>query len=191
MLDLKIIDTTWTLFIDRDGVINHEKKLDYIYHYGEFIFYDGVKDAMKILSDAFGKMIVVTNQRGVGRGLMSENDLLDIHHHMLTEIQTSGGRIDAIYYCTSTDNAHPDRKPNPGMAYRAQKEFPPIDFNKSIMVGNNLSDMQFGRKAGMHTIYLRTTNPDVILPHDSIDISYEDLFEFAITLQTLKENSKY
>lgn len=97
------------------------KKMEYVYDYSEFIFYDRVKEALKILSGYFGKILVVTNQRGVGRGLMTENDLLDIHVKMLAAISDSGGRIDEIFYCTSTDNDHPDRKPNAGMAYRAQK----------------------------------------------------------------------
>lgn len=191
MLDLKNIDPTWTLFLDRDGVINHEKKMDYVYHYSEFIFYERVKEALNIFSHYFGMIILVTNQRGVGRGLMSENDLLDIHVRMLADIRNSGGRIDEIFYCTSTDNEHPNRKPNPGMAYLAQKKFPPLDFKKSIMVGNNISDMQFGRNAGMFTIHVRTTHPDITLPHELIDMSFVDLFEFANTLQTIKENSKY
>jgi histidinol phosphatase-like enzyme len=59
------------------------------------------------------------------------------------------------------------------------------------MVGNNLSDMQFGRNAGMYTIHLKTTHPDIELPHDLIDLSFEDLYDFAIHLQSIKENSKY
>lgn len=191
MPDLKTINSDWTLFLDRDGVINHEKKMDYVYRYSEFIFYDRVHEAMKIFSDYFGKIILVTNQRGVGRGLMTEKDLLDIHEKMLADIRHSGGRIDEIFYCTSTDNEHPNRKPNPGMAHLAQKKFPPIDFKKSIMVGNNLSDMEFGRNAGMFTVHVRTTDPDLKLPHELIDMSFFDLFEFANTLQTLKGNSKY
>lgn len=191
MLDLKDIDDSWTLFLDRDGVINHEKKMDYVYHYNEFIFYDRVKEAMKIFSAYFGKIVLVTNQRGVGRGLMSEDDLTDIHLKMLTDIKNSGGRIDEIFYCTSTDNEHPNRKPNPGMAFLAQKKFPPIDFKKSIMVGNNLSDMQFGRNAGMYTVHVRTTHPEITFPNDLIDLSFLDLYDFAITLQTVMENSKY
>jgi D-glycero-D-manno-heptose 1,7-bisphosphate phosphatase len=191
MLDLKNIDSTWTLFLDRDGVINHEKEMNYVYNYAEFIFHDRVKEALKIFPEYFGHIILVTNQRGVGRGLMSENALLDIHEQMLADIRAAGGRIDEIFYCTSTDNEHPDRKPNPGMAYQAQKKFPPIDLKKSIMVGNNLSDMQFGRNAGMFTVHVRTTHPDIILPHELIDLSYEDLFAFANSLRTIKENLKY
>lgn len=191
MLDLKTIDRSWTLFLDRDGVINHEKEADYVYQYGEFVFYDGARIALKVFSEYFDKILLVTNQRGVGRGLMTEDALVDIHRQMLRDIQDSGGRIDDIFYCTATDNQDPNRKPNPGMAYLAQKKFPPIDFTKSIMVGNNLSDMQFGRNAGMFTVHVRTTHPHIVLPHDLIDLSFEDLYAFAKELQTIKGNSKY
>ncbi|MBS1974038.1 MAG: histidinol phosphate phosphatase, partial [Bacteroidetes bacterium] len=66
MLNLKQIDKSWTLFLDRDGVINHEKEQDYIYHYGEFVFYDGAREALKIFSGTFSLIIIATNQRGIG-----------------------------------------------------------------------------------------------------------------------------
>lgn len=183
MLDLKKIDSNWTLFLDRDGVINHEKFEDYIYNYAEFVFYDGVLDAMQIINQRFGKIIVVTNQRGVGKGWMTELNLQDIHNHMLHDIEAAGGRIDAIYYCTSLDNQDPNRKPQPGMAFKAAKDFPEIDLNKSIMVGNNVSDMEFGRNAGMHTVFLQTTHPDLPLPHPSIDLACNNLLKFAEALE--------
>jgi D-glycero-alpha-D-manno-heptose 1-phosphate guanylyltransferase len=151
-LDLALIDKDWTIFIDRDGVINHEKKEDYILKPDEFRFYDGVKNAFHRIGNKFGKIIVVSNQRGVGRGLMTENDLKDIHERMQTEIETAGGRIDKIYYCTSTDNKHPDRKPNPGMAFHAARDIPGIDLSRSLMVGNKTSDMLLARNAGMYSI---------------------------------------
>ena len=151
MLDLSKVNNSWTLFLDRDGVINHEKEKDYIYHYGEFSFYEGVREALQYLSTRFRRIIVITNQRGVGRRLMSEKDLVAIHEQMLADIEASGGRIHKIYYCTADDDTHPNRKPNPGMANEALRDFPDIDLSKSIMVGNKLSDMQFGRNAGMHT----------------------------------------
>lgn len=191
MLSLQLIDQSWTLFLDRDGVINHEKEMDYVYRYTEFVFYDRVQHALGILSSCFGIIILVTNQRGVGRGLMTEMDLVNIHEQMMADIRQTGGRIDEIFYCTSTDNAHPNRKPNPGMAFLAKEKFPRIDFSKSIMVGNNLSDMEFGRNAGMYTVHVRTTNPDISLPHPQIDLSFADLFEFAAALETAKESSKY
>jgi D-glycero-D-manno-heptose 1,7-bisphosphate phosphatase len=182
MLDLHSIKKNWTLFLDRDGVINHEKELDYIYNYREFIFYDGAKEALKIFSGIFSTIIVVTNQRGIAKGLMTEDDLRDIHRNMLYDIENAGGRIDKIYYNSSLNNDDPMRKPQPGMALQAKKDFPLIDFSQSIMVGNNVSDMLFGRNAGMHTVFLRTTSPDLEFSHDAIDLSFDAMIDFAKAL---------
>jgi histidinol-phosphate phosphatase family protein len=181
-LDLHRIDKTWTLFIDRDGVINHEKKEDYIRNTGEFRFYDGVKEAFGQFSDKFGKIVVVSNQRGVGRGLMTLEDLEQIHRSMEGEIRRAGGRIDRIFYCTATDNLHPDRKPNPGMAFRAAAEMKEIDLSRSIIAGNKTSDMLFGRNAGMYTVFIATTNPDTPFPHPDIDLRFPSLYDFAKAL---------
>ncbi|HMO61512.1 MAG TPA: HAD-IIIA family hydrolase [Ferruginibacter sp.] len=183
MKELKNINTSWTLFLDRDGVINHEKHLGYILHWDEFIFYDGVKEALQIFSGIFGRIVVVTNQRGVGKALMSEQDLNSIHTNMIADIAHHGGRIDKVYYCSSIDNNHPCRKPNPGMALQARQDFPEIDFNKSIMIGNTLSDMDFGRKIGAFTIFLPTTRPEVPHQHPSIDAVYPSLWHVAKAIQ--------
>ena len=71
MIDLQQIDASWTLFLDRDGVINKEKEGSYIFHYGEFAFYEGNRDALKRCAEVFGHIVVVTNQRGVGKGMMT------------------------------------------------------------------------------------------------------------------------
>lgn len=176
---LSSVDKTWTLFLDRDGVINHEKYQDYVRNWNEFLFYDGVKEALAVFNNIFGTIVMVTNQRGIGKGLMTEEDLTNIHDHMLSEIKASSGRIDKIYYCTSIDNDCPDRKPNAGMAFRAKADYKNIDFNKSIIIGNKLSDMQFGRNAGMYTVYLATTNPEVNIPHPQIDLRFNDLRSVA------------
>jgi D-glycero-D-manno-heptose 1,7-bisphosphate phosphatase len=177
--DLTLIDGHWTLFLDRDGVINQEKEDSYVFHYGEFRFYDEVKDALRIFASVFGRIVIVTNQRGVGRGLMTAEQLAIIHDKMVAEIMLAGGRIDRIYYADSLDDDHPHRKPNPGMAFAAQADFPEIDFRRALMVGNNLSDMEFGRKAGIHTVFLRTTHPDQPLPHPAIDLAFNSLYDFA------------
>lgn len=182
MIKLHEIDKSWSLFLDRDGVINHEKHLDYIYNYAEFVYYEGVDEAMTTFARNFGKIFIVTNQRGVGKGLMTESDLNDIHRKMLERFQELHCNIDAIYYCTSLDNSHPDRKPNPGMAFRAKEDYPEIDLSKSIVVGNNLSDMEFGRNAGMHTVFVQTTHPLQPLPHPSIDLAFKDLLNFSRAL---------
>ncbi len=181
-LALDNVDKSWTIFIDRDGVINHEKKEDYILNQEEFRFYDGVKEALAQISNKFGKVILVSNQRGVGKGLMTEADLEAIHRQMQAAIEEKGGHIDHIYYCTSTDNKHPDRKPNPGMAFRAQSDIPGINLEKSLMIGNKPSDMLFGRNAGIYTVFVATTNPDMAFPHPDIDLRFDSLAHFAKAL---------
>jgi histidinol phosphatase-like enzyme len=74
------------------------------------------------------------------------------------------------------------RKPNPGMAFQAKRDFPEIDFSKTIMVGNKLSDMLFGRAAGMFTVFVATTNPETSFPHPDIDLRFESLLHFANAL---------
>ncbi len=177
--DLSKIDKSWTLFIDRDGVINHEKEGDYIRNRDEFVFYEGVKEAMAGLARRFGNIIIISNQRGVGRGLMSEDELRDIHVYMQEELEAAGGRIDGIFYCTSTDPKHPDRKPNPGMAYHAKMTHPSIDFSRSVMIGNKPSDMLFARNAGMYSVFLATTHPGTEFPHPDIDLRFDSLPDFV------------
>ena len=181
-LDLEKVDHNWTLFLDRDGVINEERLGQYVLHWGEFIFSKGVLDVFKKLSDHFGRIIIVSNQRGVGKGLMTEQDLQSIHLEMQREVEIVGGHIDKIYYCTEKDDRFYFRKPNPGMAYQAKQDFPDIDLSRSIMVGNKPSDMRFGRTSGMHTVFVKTTNPDQPIPHPDIDLAFESLADFAALL---------
>ena len=180
--DLAAIDKTWTLFLDRDGVINEDKVGSYIFSEGEFKFMEGAPALFKKLTEKFGRIIVVTNQRGVGRGLMTEEALVSIHQKMTGAIEAAGGKIDKIYYATSIDNEHPLRKPHTGMALAAQQDFPAIDFAKSIMIGNNHSDMLFGRNAGLFTVFLATTNPELPFPHPDIDLRFDSLADFTKAL---------
>lgn len=176
------IDNNWTLFLDRDGVLNHQKERSYIFTWDEFVFYDGVLQAMQFFATRFKYIFIVTNQRGVGKGLMTEDDLNTIHHHMQKTIEQAGGRIDGIYYCSELESIN--RKPNPGMAMQAQHEFPDLDFSKSIMVGNSMSDMEFGRNIGATTVFVTTTNPAVDRADKNIDAVYETLADFASNLQS-------
>ena len=181
-LDLKNIGKEWTLFLDRDGVINYEKKEDYVRNWQEFTFYEGAKEAIKIFAGKFGKIIVVSNQRGITKGLMTEEDLASIHHNMQSEIRSSGGRIDSIYYCTAIDAKDPFRKPNPGMAFLAKQDFGEIDFSKSIIAGNKPSDMLFGKNAGMYSVFIASTHPETPFPHPDIDLRFDSLSDFAKAL---------
>jgi D-glycero-alpha-D-manno-heptose 1-phosphate guanylyltransferase len=181
-LNLKNIDNSWTLFLDRDGVLNEDKVGSYIFHPDEYIFYKGVPPLFKSFNEKFARVIIATNQRGVGRNMMSLADLDAVHEKMLAAIRAEGGNIDAIFAGTSLHNDDLLRKPNPGMALKAKEQFPEIDFGKSIMIGNNISDMQFGRNCGMYTVFLKTTSPDLVLPHPDIDLAFNSLTEFAAAL---------
>jgi histidinol-phosphate phosphatase family protein len=176
---LKNIDAGWTLFLDRDGVLNEERPNDYVKNTSEFIFYSGALKALEIISRFFGLIIIVSNQKGIGKGVMTETDLQQIHSYMLTEIEKHNGRIDAIFFCPDIDDNSMNRKPNCGMALQAKNKFPAIDFSKSIMVGNKLSDMQFGKSVGMFTVFIASTNPEITLPHPLINARFTNLLEFA------------
>jgi histidinol-phosphate phosphatase family protein len=179
--DLKNINSSWTLFIDRDGVVNDEKQLDYIHTWDEFKFYEGVKEAFRIFNEKFGIIIMVTNQRGVAKGVTKIEDLHLIHKNMLHEIEDAKGRIDHIYFCTEMESEN--RKPNPGMGLQAKKDYPDIDLSKSIMIGNTLSDMKFGRNLGVAiNIFLPTTRKDVPLDDEEIDLVFDDLISVAKAL---------
>lgn len=147
------IDKSWTLFLDRDGVVNHKLPDDYVKKIEEFQFLPFSEEAIAELNQIFGFTILVTNQQGIGKGLMKVEDLCSVHDFMVQGIKKAGGKIDRIFFCPdlASENTH-NRKPEIGMALQAKKEFPQIDFNKSLMVGDSLSDMQFGRKAGMRTV---------------------------------------
>ena len=183
------IDSSWTLFLDRDGVLNEEAVGSYITSWPEFIFSEGVLGAIKKLTGLFGTTIIVTNQRGVGRGLMSLETLRDIHRQMRAEIELAGGRIDKIYAATALETGDHNRKPNIGMGIQSREDFPHIDFHKSVIVGNNLSDMEFGKRLGMHTVFLSTTSPAMELPHSLIDEQFETLAAWTASLEAIRERS--
>ncbi|GAA4329178.1 HAD-IIIA family hydrolase [Flaviaesturariibacter amylovorans] len=186
-LDLAAVDNSWTLFLDRDGVINDEIVGTYVLSWEGFRFSTGVLEAMPLLASSFGRIVLVSNQRGVGRGLMSAADLDRIHTEMRSSIEAVGGRLDAVYFCTEKEERCFFRKPNPGMAVQARAQFPDIDPKKSIMVGNKPSDMRFGRAAGLYTVFVTTTNPGQPFPHPDIDRIYPTLLDFTRDLERAKE----
>ena len=170
-----------TLFLDRDGVINEKLDNDYVKNWNDFVFCEGALKSMKIFSKIFSKVILVTNQRGVGKGIMSLEQLEEIHGKMRNEIIRSGGRIDKIYYCIDVLDSSSFRKPNIGMGLCAKRDFPEIDFEKSFMVGDSLSDMIFAKRLGMKSVYIsKFYIPDRDLDVKSdFDFKFLSLFEFA------------
>lgn len=176
----------YTLFLDRDGVLNQRIVDDYVLKPEQFVVIDGVFEALKVFSSIFEHIVVVTNQQGIGKGLMTEDDLDAIHTVFLNKVSECGGRIDKIYFCPDLASACSfNRKPNIGMALQAKKDFANIRFNRSLMVGDSLSDMKFGKHAGMTTV-LVGNDYDVPrkYPH-LVDYCYSTLHEFAKSIVNL------
>lgn len=175
---LPSINKEWTLFLDRDGVINEEVIGDYIKRWEDFHFRPGSLEAIAKLTPLFKHIIVTSNQAGVGKGLMTLGELNFITEKMVNEIETNDGRITKTYYCTATDNNDINRKPNPGMALQAKNDFPDIELSKTIMVGNMPNDMLFGKKFGAFTVYLPTREDEKPEP-STVNAVYKDLLAFA------------
>jgi D-glycero-alpha-D-manno-heptose 1-phosphate guanylyltransferase len=149
------VDPSWTLFLDRDGVINKKIDGDYVRNLSQFEWLPGARESIVRLSALFGRTIVVSNQQGVGKGLMTRNAVEEIHAWLGEEIRMQGGKIDRFYFAPQLKSENsPMRKPGAGMALKAKEDFPEINFSKSLMVGDSMSDMEFGRKSGMRTVFI-------------------------------------
>lgn len=149
------IDATWTLFLDRDGVINVRLMDDYVKSTNEFELLPGVAKAIAVANQLFHKTVVVTNQQGIGKGIMSERNLFDIHTYCNELLKVEQAQIDAFYHAPALAKANSElRKPKTGMAQLAKKDFPLIDFSKSVMVGDSDSDILFGKELGMKTVFI-------------------------------------
>jgi D-glycero-D-manno-heptose 1,7-bisphosphate phosphatase len=154
------------LFLDRDGVINIDK-ID-VHREEDFEFIDGIFDVCNVARLRQYKIIVVTNQSGVARGAYTEADVHALHEYMIQKFLERGIEIANVYACMSHDNAHEDRKPNPGMLLKAQKRYD-IDMLNSILVGDNERDIIAGinAKCGKTILFKRilddTTRADVVV----------------------------
>jgi len=151
----KIIAHKKYLFLDRDGVINKRLLGGYITKWEDFEFLPSVLEALMVFKNHFDRIIIITNQQGIGKGLMNEEDVKLIHQNLSQTVLSKGGRIDAIYHCPMLkEEGNNCRKPDIKMALKAQTDFPEIDFSKSLMIGDTASDMAFGKNAGMGRILL-------------------------------------
>lgn len=147
------MSATRTVFLDRDGVINRKARDGgYVLSWPEFEFLPGALDALRLLTEARYRLIVVTNQRCVARNLITEPELCALHERMLAAIESAGARLDAIYYCPHAEAACECRKPGVGMFLRARAECPDIDFAHSVVIGDSLTDIEAGQRLGCRTI---------------------------------------
>jgi len=178
------ISNDWTLFLDRDGVINQRLVDEYVRTPDEFHFFEGTLEALKVFAGLFGRIVIVTNQQGIGKGLMNENELEVVHSSMLADINKAGGKIDKIYHCAGLSHTRPFcRKPQIGMALKARKDFPEINFKKSIIAGDSKTDMQFGRRLKMKTVLIGADNLIARENPTVVDYWFQSLFDLSLSLR--------
>ena len=148
------------VFLDRDGVINKKApSSDYVKTWDEFSFLPGVATAIRSLNEEGFLVIVVSNQRGVAKGLVTKGHLRDIHARMVGELSRAGARIEGVFYCPhDLEDACKCRKPQPGLLIHAARAHD-IDLRMSWMVGDQESDIEAGTRAGCRTILISAKRP--------------------------------
>ena len=148
-----------TVFLDRDGVINVKApEGDYIKSWSEFHFLPGAIEAIRLLNDHNWHVVIITNQRGIARQLMTMHDLNRIHFFLEEELQNHGAHVDGIYVCPHEKGTCHCRKPDIGLFMQAEQDFP-VDKSKSWMIGDSQSDIEAGRNYGIRTISVVNLNP--------------------------------
>jgi len=166
------------VFLDRDVVINVKLSDNrYVARVPEFEFLPGVVEALSILRELGFVLVVVTNQRGIAKGLMTAEDLHRVHKHMVEALGGKGVSLDAIYYCPHEEYENcACRKPKPGMLLDAARDLG-LDLSVSYMVGDSLSDMDAGRNAGTRTVCIGDDSGD------QADLVFASLLDFALFLK--------
>lgn len=150
----KLLKPKKAIFLDRDGVINKRIKGDYVRDWKQFEFLPGVIEGLKLLCQNDFQTYIITNQRGISRGLMTEHDLNDIHQKMKQELKKHNVIINKIYYCPHEKGQCDCRKPKPGMLFKAANENY-LDLSKTIFIGDSETDLQAGQAVGCKTILIK------------------------------------
>lgn len=167
------------LFLDRDGVLNVLRHNDYVKTPDELELLPDVAEAVALCKPHFDYVFIATNQQGIGKGLMTEADLEAIHAKLLAAIP----EIDKIYHCSKLEREHSFmRKPSIGMALQARREHPGLKLKESVMVGDSMTDMLFGRRAGMTTVLVGDNSDCSTAKPWLVDYRYRDLLDYARSL---------
>ena len=145
------------IFLDRDGVINIERK-DYVKSIKEFVLIDGIFEVIKSINDKGYLVIIITNQSVINRKIINEKDLEKIHNHLLKQAKRQNVKIDGIYFCPHRPDENCEcRKPKPGMILKAAQEFQ-IDLKNSVMIGDSNTDIEAAQQAGCHGILVEESD---------------------------------
>jgi len=145
------------VFLDRDGVINEERK-DYVKKISEFKILKNVDRSVQLLKENNFLIIVITNQSAINRGIISEDTLNEIHQFLHEHMKKNNAALDGIYFCPHTPNENCQcRKPKPGMIIQAANDYD-IDLNQSWFIGNSYNDLTAAKEAGCKGILIDETN---------------------------------
>lgn len=169
---------TKAVFFDRDGVVNKRILGGYVTNWNEFEWLPGIAETIREIKKLGYLTIVITNQRGVGIGTMSEEDLSSIHTTMQSELGDAG--FDDIISCTDATNDSLRRKPSPEMFYEAARKYD-IDLSQSWMIGDSPTDIEAGNRAGTHTAFLIN---DHELPPSDATITINHVHDIIAHLRT-------
>ena len=177
-----------TVFLDRDGVINEKMpEGQYVKRWDEFRLLPDVPQAIRLMNDSGMRVFVVSNQRGVALGLYTADDVRTIHAELQKLLQSHGAHIDAFFFCPHDKAKCTCRKPLPGMFEQAVAEFPEITAADSVMIGDSISDIDFGRRLGMTTVFLEgdpdRQMPEAELARELADLRFSSLYEAVTGLQ--------
>ena len=147
-------------FLDRDGVINRKAAAgEYITRWEKMEFRPGVPEAISMLNAAGWLVVVITNQRCVAKGLISQKELESLHDRMTNALADKGARIDAIYFCPhELHDLCSCRKPAPGLLLNAARDLS-VDLKHSWMIGDSLIDIEAGKSAGCNTVFVQEEEP--------------------------------
>jgi D-glycero-D-manno-heptose 1,7-bisphosphate phosphatase len=144
-----------TIFLDRDGILNQKMpEGEYVARWEDFRVLPGVPEALRRLNDAGLRVVVVSNQRGIARGLYTAADVERIHAGFQQLLREKSARVDALFICPHDEGQCNCRKPLPGLFELAVAQFPDISPATCVMIGDSLSDIEFGRGLRMRTIFV-------------------------------------
>jgi D-glycero-D-manno-heptose 1,7-bisphosphate phosphatase len=144
-----------TVFLDRDGVLNEKMPEGrYVTSQNEFHLLPGVPEAVARLNRAGLRVVVASNQRGIALGLYTCADVEAIHGYLQRQLEDRGAHVDAFYFCPHDKGQCNCRKPLPGLFEQARADFPEIKVESSAMIGDSISDVEFGHRLGMRTVFI-------------------------------------
>ena len=181
-------DRQWCLFLDRDGVVNRRIAGDYARTWGDFEWLPGALEALVTLREWAPQLVVVTNQQGVGKGLMRAEDVSEIHRRLQADLSDAGALVDGFQVCPHLEAVGCScRKPKPNLVLDWLRQHPESEPSLSIMVGDSRSDIELAQNVGVSTgrcVSIHIGSPKL---GAAAHASFDSLWEFAVMVADARE----